>query len=450
MAGLRQQFIRLGTERTELGQPKRRSGRTADRRWNAASLRSISTRKACIRTWLEWADWLREMHPTVRAVREIEPQMALEWLRELQARGRSDSTVRQYRSRLRKAALRAEARGWGPRTGIAGRLGELSLQPRRLDNRRRGGAYSNPEAKRLLERVAGLDPAVGVALRAKLACGLRATELFCLKRAQVMEGLQVGQFHLEPSQTKGGRPRQVRVNDAGRTAFREALVSSGWAERPFALAETPGASTRRAWRVVRRACRELGIRMRGLHGLRATAARRWMAAARMRGLDPQAAAMDVSRRLGHGRPEVTAAYLAPGPGEGGYPEARVEAVPERWRGHEADLERVLAAGRALGAVTGLSPPDLVEISAASLRCALRTGCLASRQGMIPLPIPLQESLRAVCALTPGSRFPLRAYLAPDAAVCLIRGQDILSGPAIIPGRKPPGTQDGERGGMSCR
>jgi len=418
LAGLRQQFIRLGTEHTHLGQPKRRSGSAADRRWNAQSIRSIGTRNACIRTWVQWADWLRLRHPDVGLVREIEPGMALEWLRELQARGVSDSTVRQYRSRLRKAALRAEARGWCPAKRIAGRLGELSLEPRRLDTRRRGGAYSNVEAKRLLERVARDDAAVGVALRAKLACGLRASELFCLRRDQVMQGAQVGRMRLDPSQTKGGRPREVWVNPAGRTAFREALVASGWADRPFALEATPVASARRAWRVVRRGCRELGIRCRGLHGLRATAARRWMAAARMhakrQGLGAEAAALEVSVRMGHGRPQVTAAYLAPGPGENGFG-AAVQAVPERWRGREGELQALVATGRELARVLGLEPDRVLGISAADLRRALRTGCLTTSRGTSPLPLGIHRSVRRAIELTPGSRYPFRAYLEPGPA-----------------------------------
>jgi len=179
---------------------------------------------------------------------------------------------------------------------------------------------------------------------------------------------------------------------------------------------------RRAWRALRRACRELGI-----HGRAGTGSgrRRRGVGWRPPGCTPSGAGsgrrrrLEMSLRMGHGRPQVTTAYLAPGPGEKGFGPP-VQVVPERWRGGEGDVRALVAAGRALARMLGVEPDRLLGISAADLRRSLWTDGLTISRGTSPLPLGIHRSVPRAIELTPGSRYRFRAYLEPGPAQGLWR------------------------------
>jgi len=108
---------------------------------------------------------------------------------------------------------------------------------------------------------------------------------------------------------KGGKTRRIRV------LHQEALFDLDRTERFVYLNK----ANVRTWKdglrtAVRKACDELGIQRRGVHGFRGTAANEFMRAKEILGYDEAEARRELAQWLGHNphRTEVTYAYV-PGP-----------------------------------------------------------------------------------------------------------------------------------------
>ncbi|MCG2583871.1 integrase domain-containing protein [Massilia sp. TS11] len=194
------------------------------------------------------------------------------------------------------------------------------------------------DAHSIVRRVAALDDHVAVQLHVMLAFGLRRKEavMFNPRRAEVpAHALPCGHQHTGPylaflrvrRGTKGGRLRYVAV----RTSFqRDALELAG----RFVLHEDghigrPGLSLKQSLDRFSNVLRSVGISRRSLgvtpHGLRHQFAADLyfdLAAVQppVRGGDPATdsetlrhAYLEVARQLGHGRPQISNAYLGAPP-----------------------------------------------------------------------------------------------------------------------------------------
>lgn len=432
------QLLRLCNTNTQFGQRKRPQNNPRNRDWNAMSIRSIVTQRVCRDVAGMFGRWMEERHPEIKMVRDLRAEHALEWLREKQAKGLAARSLKSYRERLTKLARRAKWRGWCDSVElITGRLSEVEIgDVRSLETRVKGGGYSEAEVRRLFAEVALRDESAALVCRVILGAGLRASESVTLTRRQVVEGIERGQTMLKKSQTKGGKERTALFNADSRGALRELLVRSGWGPRPLALRESPLKTRRYVYRVLTESAKSLGIRPRGLHGLRATAVRRWFRVQRMRGASKLDALRYVSLRSGHGRLVIAGAYLQPGPGE----KVRVRSkargaggakVPDAWKGREGALERLLAIGRALMHETGMTPGDLVEMRLEELDDVLRRGYAVVRGQWQPVSRAIRRVLEGQREGDyAGKKYPFRLGLRAEEAKRLWSAQPMPPSAAV--------------------
>lgn len=396
---------------TQLGQPKRRKGTESDARWNAMAIRSYKTRRLCTDLAKSFGLWVEVHHPEITLARNIRGEVFREWLSEAAARGVAESTLAAYLRRWKKIVRRMEARGWCHACDLLAPLEGLSWPgATALDRRRRGGGYDESEARRLVRWVLVRDAHAGRALEVMVRCGLRSEETFTINAGQVRQALATGGFELLPSQAKGGRVRHVGVDARAQAALRAAQAVAPDAARPLALRRTPAASRRYAWRLVTAGVRALGVRSRGLHGLRATAIRRWVRGGRLQGLPLREARRRAAERAGHSREAVIDAYTTAGPGE---PREPVE-LPAAWVGRAAELRQVLGTGVAVSGRLGRPAAWALDLPRWEVEAAVRSGALAGAS----VGIELGRALAGVLAAVPRRRYPLRAGLSRAAAVRL--------------------------------
>ena len=166
------------------------------------------------------------------------------------------------------------------------------------------GAYPSDEAERILEHVHRRKPEYAQALRFILASGARIDEAFHLRSDKVF--LAEGKVELLG---KGGKTRRVRVLQ------KETLFELDLSERFVYLDKRK----LRMWKdglraAVRRACDDLSIQRRGVHGFRGTAAGEFLRAKEMLGYEELEARRELAQWLGHKphRIEVTYAYVSRG------------------------------------------------------------------------------------------------------------------------------------------
>lgn len=392
-------------ENLQIGQAKRRGGSASDHAWNAAAIRSYKTQMLCLDLAKSFGVWVEAHHPEIVWARQIGGEIFAEWLGEARLRGVAGTTQMAYLRRWRKIVRRMEARGWCRAETLLSPLADLRW-PRAtaLERRRRGGGYTESEAQRLVRNVGVRDERAGWVCVLLWRCGLRAEEACTLSRDQMQRGVEEGRFELRSSQAKGGRARGVRVDGRAGAALRAALRATA-EPRPLALRATPGESRRYVWKLVKTAAGELGIRMRGLHGFRATAVRRWVRGYRRAGLGERAALQRAAVRAGHGRVDVLDAYTTAGPGE-----YAPYALPEAWSGRRAELRRLAAAAAAVEAL-GMVAADVAR---SEVVAAVRSGALRRR----PVDLRLCGELRWVLSEVPRRRYPLRAGLSRPGAVRL--------------------------------
>lgn len=392
-------------ENLQIGQAKRRGGSASDHAWNAAAIRSYKTQMLCLDLANSFGVWVEAHHPEIVWARQIGGEIFAEWLGAAAARGVAETTLMAYLRRWKKIVRRMEARGWCRSEELLAPLAGLRWPgATALERRRRGGGYTESEAQRLVRNVGVRDERAGWVCVLLWRCGLRAEEAFTLSREQLQRGLSEGAFTLRSSQAKGGRVRRVRVDGRAAAVLRAALGVTA-EPRPLALGATPGRSRRYVWRLVRSAAEAQGIRMRGLHGFRTTAVRRWVGGYRRSGLGERAALRRAAVRAGHGRVEVLNAYTTAGPGE-----HALYALPEAWSGRRAELRRLAAAAAAVEAL-GLVAADVAR---SEVVAAVRSGALRGR----PVDLRMGGELRWVLAAVPRRRYPLRGGLSRAAAVRL--------------------------------
>ena len=157
--------------------------------------------------------------------------------------------------------------------------------------------YAEGDAERILELLKEKGSKFALAAELALGCGLRISEIAGLK------GKDVDREHsLLHIVGKGGKPRDVPLP----AEIAEQLDSSQ--QLIFFTTQSWKASFSGA---VRRAARELGIKIQGVHRLRSNYAQNVYEYLTNSGKSDREARREVSRRLGHNRVEVTNSYIPP-------------------------------------------------------------------------------------------------------------------------------------------
>ena len=246
---------------------------------------------------LSFARWARERHGCTSAADAVcRLDWGFEWSEELATRGLAASTRKAYLSGVAKACaiVRPSLRpAWAE---VISRVGRRTPPPPR-------GYGEN--AERLITDVRQHSPDIAFVLELALATGARIGELVPTRRG--------GDHHLAPGHLlgngrlmltgKGGLDRVLSVSDELYAQLAHRARGNADEGPLFSLTDFD------VQRELRAACRRLGLRSTGPHGLRYDFAARLRGRLLQDGWDADAADREVSRQLGHRRPAITHHYL---------------------------------------------------------------------------------------------------------------------------------------------
>ncbi len=155
--------------------------------------------------------------------------------------------------------------------------------------------YLPEDAPRIIEHLKIKGSAFALPAEIVLRCGLRLSEVAGLKGSQVDKSNLL--LHIKG---KGGKERQVELPDD----LAEQLNTS----KEFLF--TPNPAWKSAfYQAVRKAARDLGIKISGIHRLRSNYAQEKYRKLREKGKQDRQARQEVSRSLGHNRIDVTKGYI---------------------------------------------------------------------------------------------------------------------------------------------
>jgi integrase len=141
-----------------------------------------------------------------------------------------------------------------------------------------------------------------------LASGLRHGEAARLRESDLTR--QYGFVRVRGTNAKGGRERTVgpALDLEGLSALRAAIAAIPPGRHELWLGGR--GLTRRLEETIRAGCKDLGYVCKGIHGLRATFASRYIDRQLAEGIPERIARLRVSRMLGHNRIDVTYRYAA--------------------------------------------------------------------------------------------------------------------------------------------
>jgi integrase len=155
--------------------------------------------------------------------------------------------------------------------------------------------YQLEDAPRIIAHLQESGSSFVLPAEIMLRCGLRLSEIAGLQGKDI--DLEHLVMHIKG---KGGRHRTISIPAD--------LAGKLEVSRQYLF--TPSLSWKSGlYQAVRKAARELGITVSGLHRLRANFAQNEFNALREQGLDDKAARLDVSKKLGHNRVSVTKSYI---------------------------------------------------------------------------------------------------------------------------------------------
>jgi integrase len=260
----------------------------------------------------QFARFIRINWPEVRKLSEVRQEMALAYIDELEDRERSGGRIARVCASLRKLDIACHKASIFPADA-----------PLLLPNKDQGGPggfhskpkpipYTEDEAQAIIDQITLQDPLVARLLRLMWASGLRISEAVYL-RAQDID-LANGTISLNQegnvNRTKGGKPRIFSYSPMSQE-FMVALKNSPDIKLAGHLFTDRLALPDRARKLVRQACRGLGIRPLGTHGFRKSFSVEEYHRARSRGADDHQALLETSHKLGHNRIDVTRQSYVP-------------------------------------------------------------------------------------------------------------------------------------------
>jgi integrase len=273
---------------------------------DAELITGISTMRCMSADVHQFARFIRVNWPEVKDLSEVRSEMAVTYIENLDDRERSGGRIARVCASLRKLDVACRKTGSFP-------LDAPPLLPYK-DQGGPGGFHSKPkpipyteeEAQAIITLIAPQDPIVARLLRLMWAGGLRVSEATYL-RAQDID-LVNGRISLNQernvNRTKGGKPRSFSYSPQAQEFMTVLKNSPGIQPTGHLFADRLGLPDR-ARKLVRQACRELGIQQLGTHGYRKTFSVEEYHRVRSNGADDHQALLETSHKLGHNRIEVT-------------------------------------------------------------------------------------------------------------------------------------------------
>jgi integrase len=254
----------------------------------------------------QFARFIRVNWPEVKDLSEVRSEMALTYVKNLDDRERSGGRIARVCASLRKLDVACRKTGSFP-------LDAPPLLPYK-DQGGPGGFHSKPkpipyteeEAQATIAHIALQDPIVARLLTIMWAGGLRISEAVYL-RAQDID-LVNGTISLNQegnvNRTKGGKPREFTYVPWSQEFIAAIKLSPDIQPMSHLFADRLGLPDR-ARKLVRKACRELGIQPLATHGYRKTFSVEEYHRAKSRGADDRQALLETSHKLGHNRIDGT-------------------------------------------------------------------------------------------------------------------------------------------------
>jgi integrase len=183
---------------------------------------------------------------------------------------------------------------------------QRSGRTRRLSSKLKPISYTEEQSKAIITLIAPQDPIVARLLTLVWAGGLRITEAVYLRIQDI--DLVNGTISLNQegnvNRTRGGKPREFTYSPWAQEFIAAIKLSPDIQPTGHLFADRLGLPDR-ARKLVRNACRELGIRPLATHGYRKTFSVEEYHRARSHGADDRQALLETSHKLGHNRINVT-------------------------------------------------------------------------------------------------------------------------------------------------
>lgn len=252
-----------------------------------------------------FAKWIRAEF-NEKFIGGISPAMVEQFVRSLHNRDLSHATIDKYVAAIAKLDAGVRAMGW--RLKDAPELVPVELYGRHTDAR--PAPYSAEDAKQIIEHLRQACPDRRLALAAEAAWrgGLRISEVAGLRLREICPAGSL--LKLDGHSTKGGRARDVPLNDDARQFFQELRGTAERRGSDYVFRDRKGLPRElQCW--INRACRELGIGHSRVHDFRATFANQLFERLIVAGASDQQARREVANALGHGRVDVLRHYLVP-------------------------------------------------------------------------------------------------------------------------------------------
>jgi integrase len=254
----------------------------------------------------QFARFIRSNWPEVKQLSNVRQEMALAYIDELVDREKSGGRIARVCASLRKLDVACRKTSSFPLDAplllpykAQGGPGGFHSKPKPI-------SYTEEQAKAIITLIAPQDPIIATLLTLMRVSGLRITEATYL-RAQDID-LVNGTISLNQernvNRTKGGKPRIFSYSPLSQEFMVDLKNSPDIQPTGHLFADRLGLPDR-ARKLVRQACRELGIQPLGTHGFRRTFSVEEYHRARSRGAGDRQALLETSHKLGHNRIDVT-------------------------------------------------------------------------------------------------------------------------------------------------
>lgn len=254
---------------------------------------SRGTMQTYVESATRFAEWVRARYG-VKDIRQITPEHGQAYLADLASRERSGGYIGKEKSAIGKISVALHGERW-------------DLGPGWHSDRRPERVYTPAQAQAIIAslRAHARDPQLADVAMLQTIAGLRREEAARLRG----QDIDVPQCTVSPDKgTKGGRPRTVQV-DRQHQGYLQALQERADRHRDGFVFQGRASLAARAERAVDEACARLGFADQGTHGFRRAFAQERHEEYQGEGLSDRQARQRVARDLGHGRVEVTLAYV---------------------------------------------------------------------------------------------------------------------------------------------
>jgi len=273
---------------------------------DAELITGISTMRCMSADVHQFARFIRVNWPEVIQLSRVTQDMALAYIEELEKRERSGGRIARVCASIRKLDIACHKAGVFPPNVPPLLPYKDRCGPGSFHSKPRPTAYTEKEAKAIIEQIATQDLAVAKLLTLMWAGGLRISEAVYLRAQDIDLVNRTISLNQEGNvnRTKGGKPRIFSYSPISQEFMTTLKNTPDIQSTGHLFADRLGLPDR-VRKLVRQACRELGIQQLGTHGYRKTFSVEAYHQARSRGADDHQALLETSYKLGHNRIDVT-------------------------------------------------------------------------------------------------------------------------------------------------